>query len=466
MPLDFKEVAPDPKVKENNQKARLIALAERKGKGPAPLHLDSQVIPTLVRKVGDWKTGRISQAMCEAYLDRHTLVFDRELLAKMFTEGDYQKEGSLDTRALTIAISGRFPKREHTADWRALSALLLGLPDLVLVEDLEAAMLRSSADNPGRGTYNATSIWDSPPPPLPPVRRRTGSGQSSSSGRRKEPSMEWNDTMTRTAAAAAIAGLNASSGGGAAAAPAAPANALGGMTRSGSAGGALDATGALAGGGTQATSALTGVVGTTGGLKQVSQVPDEQRLNASLMGTGGAGARSTFGTLRDFNDFARGLEVAPQLTADTSTAAGLGPGSTADASSQRFTATRLGSPKDTVRVWAAPLPPSAISLPATALRTLRESVRSTISSKPEFGRAFKPLDSHDLDLKKTLGKDMDMEKSLARVEPVRDTKVLPQADYVAWCDYAANCRTSPHGWYSAHPAAAVQDAGDHKYPWC
>lgn len=51
MPLDFKEVAPDPKAKENNQKARLAALAEQKGKGTAPLHLDSQVIPTLVRKV-------------------------------------------------------------------------------------------------------------------------------------------------------------------------------------------------------------------------------------------------------------------------------------------------------------------------------------------------------------------------------------------------------------------------------
>jgi hypothetical protein len=54
MPLDFKEVAPDPKVKENSQKARLAALVERKGKGPAPLHLDSQVIPSLVRKVRGW----------------------------------------------------------------------------------------------------------------------------------------------------------------------------------------------------------------------------------------------------------------------------------------------------------------------------------------------------------------------------------------------------------------------------
>ncbi|EFJ49647.1 hypothetical protein VOLCADRAFT_117102 [Volvox carteri f. nagariensis] len=464
MPLDFKEVEPDPKAKENSQKAKLANLAERKGKGPTPLHLDSQVIPTLVRKIGDWKTGRISQAMCEAYLDRHTLVFDRELLTKMFTEADYQKEGSLDTRALTIAISGRFPKREHTNDWRALAALLLGLPELVLVEDLEAAMMRASAERPSRGTFNGTSIWCSPPPPLPPVRRPTASGRASSAGRGKEPSGEWNDTMSRTAAAAAIAGA-------AAAAASTVPGGLGATMRSGSAGGALDVAGALAGGGVGSTTAasVNGVVGTTGGLKQVTQIPDEERLNAALMGTSGGGARSTFGTLRDFNEFARGLEVAPQLATDarpasSGAAAGPGPGSVAD--SQRLTAARLGSPKDTVRVWAAPLPPSAISLPASALRTLRESVRSTASSKPEFARAFKPLDSHELDLKKTLGKDMDMEKSLSRVEPVRDTSVLPRADYVAWCDYAAQCRTSPSGWYSAHPVAAMQDTGEHKYPWC
>ena len=55
----------------------------------------------------------------------------------MFTEADYQKDGSLDARALAIAISGRFPKREHTDDWRKLTALLLGLPELVLGEDAE-----------------------------------------------------------------------------------------------------------------------------------------------------------------------------------------------------------------------------------------------------------------------------------------------------------------------------------------
>ena len=56
---------------------------------------------------------------------------------QLFKEADYQKEGSLDTRALTIAIAGRFPKREHTPEWRLLTALLLGLPELVLTTDAE-----------------------------------------------------------------------------------------------------------------------------------------------------------------------------------------------------------------------------------------------------------------------------------------------------------------------------------------
>lgn len=55
MPLDFKETGPDLKKekdkKDSAEKARLEAIIARKGKGPAPLHLDSQVIPTLVRKV-------------------------------------------------------------------------------------------------------------------------------------------------------------------------------------------------------------------------------------------------------------------------------------------------------------------------------------------------------------------------------------------------------------------------------
>lgn len=170
MPLYFEEVAPDPKAKKERdaKQQRPAILVERKGPPPAPMHLESQVIPTLIRKVGgghpglaghnpaaagcegeesagtggvrcarsqkhfrapstlavacmlscpntdlqhgneaallplhsqvgDWKTGRISQAMCEAYLDRHTLVFDRELLTKVRSRG---------ARVLGLALLG------------------------------------------------------------------------------------------------------------------------------------------------------------------------------------------------------------------------------------------------------------------------------------------------------------------------------------------------------------------------
>ncbi|KAG2449983.1 hypothetical protein HYH02_000087 [Chlamydomonas schloesseri] len=452
MPLYFEEVAPDPKAKKDkdaSKQQRPAILVERKGPPPAPMHLESQVVPTLIRKVGDWKTGRISQAMCEAYLDRHTLVFDRELLTKLFTEADYQKEGSVDTRALTIAIAGRFPKREHTADWRLLTALLLGLPELVLTTDAEVTQLRTTHERPaGGGTYNSGNIWDSPPPPLPPVRRRTGSGRSTvGKVTAHERSPEWLDTLNRTTAAASLSagGSPLASTAGSFSTGTASLNAS--MLRTGSVG-AMDAGGA-------------GVVGTTGGLKQMTQIADEARLNAALVG----GGASTFATQREFADWSRGLEVMPRLASD-SAGPGPGPGSEFGAGGSTVrTATHLGSPKAQVRVWAAPLPPSAISLPSSALRTLRETVRNTANTKPDFVKGVKPLDSHELDMKKTLGEPLDVAMSLARVEPVRSTKVLPNSDYVTWGDHA-NCRTGPTGWDSKHPTARAQDTGEHKYPWC
>ncbi|PNH00775.1 hypothetical protein TSOC_013385 [Tetrabaena socialis] len=209
---------------------------------------------------------------------------------------------------------------------------------------------------------------------------------------------------------------------------------------------------------------LGALVATTGGLKAGGQVAEEGRINA---GVAQAGGTSTFATLRDFNDFSRGLELLPALAADS---AGPGPGSAtlaaaAAAADGPRTATRLGEPRAPVRVWAAALPPSAISLPPSALAGLRGSVRSTASTQPDFARSFRPLDSHDLAQKQVLGQALDVSRSLARVEPVRGTKVLNRDDYVAWGDYAAGCRTTPAGWDSAHPAAAAQDTGGHRYPW-
>jgi hypothetical protein len=44
--------------------------------------------------------------MAERYLDRHVLVFNRDLLKDLFTEADFRKEGSLDMHALKAALSG------------------------------------------------------------------------------------------------------------------------------------------------------------------------------------------------------------------------------------------------------------------------------------------------------------------------------------------------------------------------
>lgn len=101
-------------------------------------------------------------------MDQNVLVFDRELLANLFAEADFRKEGSLDARALKAALSGwwsrnpgfilasllacllvnctsvvylpcaaRYPKRQLHREWRALTALLLGVPELVLAEDIK-----------------------------------------------------------------------------------------------------------------------------------------------------------------------------------------------------------------------------------------------------------------------------------------------------------------------------------------
>jgi hypothetical protein len=221
-----------------------------------------------------------------------------------------------------------------------------------------------------------------------------------------EPSPEWQDTVTRTASVLSAASstasphaagsplaafLAAAAGGGSFSAP--PDGLLGATMRSGA---GIDPA-MLAGG--------PGVVGTTGGLKALGQVAAEAQLNAELLaalGSGGAAASSSFTAARDFAAFSRGLEVLPRLAADSG-AAGPGPGSAAAAAAASGSlpraATRLGSPRGAVRLspGSAPLPPAAISLPASALRSLRDSVRATTSAKPGFAASFKPLSSHEAD---------------------------------------------------------------------
>jgi hypothetical protein len=100
----------------------------------AQLVLATQAAPALIRRVGEPKSGRVTAAAVDGFLAAHRLRFDRTLLAAMFDEADYRREGSLPPRELVVAIAGRYPKRRHTAAWRALAALILGVPTLKLLD--------------------------------------------------------------------------------------------------------------------------------------------------------------------------------------------------------------------------------------------------------------------------------------------------------------------------------------------
>lgn len=49
---------------------------------------------------------RLTLDMVERYLDKHVLIFDKDLLKSLFAEADFRGEGSLDVRALKAALSG------------------------------------------------------------------------------------------------------------------------------------------------------------------------------------------------------------------------------------------------------------------------------------------------------------------------------------------------------------------------
>ncbi len=128
--------------------------------------------------------------MVEAYLDKNVLIFDRAQVKSMFAEADYRKEGSLDAKCLKAALDGaaqaskhvhlkprarsraerdrgwqpcccrvasvlcaccvravcvlaaRYPKRQLYREWRELAALLLGIPELVLADDIKQPKTR------------------------------------------------------------------------------------------------------------------------------------------------------------------------------------------------------------------------------------------------------------------------------------------------------------------------------------
>ncbi|KAJ9522405.1 hypothetical protein QJQ45_008301 [Haematococcus lacustris] len=356
---------------------------------------------------GDVKSGRVTIAGVEAYLDKNVLVFDRDMLRNLFNEADHKKEGSLDARAIKAALTARYPKRQLVREWRQLMALLLGVPELVLAEDIKHPKV-------SEGTYNKESIWDGPLPELPkaPPRRPR---KAKSTNPAQPPS---------TSAASGNSSLG---------------------------------------------STLT---------SSTAQGPGELALNSMLQGSqAGSPLRSTFAASKQFSQATQGQLLASTMTNLASNLAS-GPLTSADL--------LASSSKQSVKAWGAALPPSAITLPpsapscivsrswlhtslsafhclAAALTVLRTSMRSTLARKPEFVAGVVPLGSTELDLKKTLGAPLDVSMSLARVEPVRPTHVLPSAGYQEWSDYASrNCKTAPSRWFNEHPATAPP--ATHPYP--
>lgn len=116
-------------------------------------------------------------------------------------------------------------------------------------------------------------------------------------------------------------------------------------------------------------------------------------LLPGISGTGNA--QSTFAAKQEFDKFSRGLETMSDVALDPRTVRSF-----------------MGKPS--VRAWSAALPPTAITLPPSALQTLRGTVRSTMAHKPEFLTMHRTLTTAELDNKKVLGQQMDVTASLAR----------------------------------------------------
>eukprot|EP00798_Chlamydomonas_sp_ICE-L_P018773 gene18773-25309_t len=466
--------------------------------------LYGEVIPELLRKVGDTKSGRLAAFMVEEYLDRNVLIFDRPLLKRLFEEADFRQEGSLNDRALAAALSGRYPKRTLTIAWRQLVALLFDIPELILAEDVIVPKVAN-------GTFNSENCWDEPPAHLPRVGRV---------GYKKCSSPEGEMQRMVAAAAAAVPHQGASPS-------LAP---FGDSLDSFRASHSLKL-GAEAGGASVADEEGALLLSSRG-VQTVALTKEEMAVYSSMMSTGAP--RSTFATVKEINNIANGLEVKSSTSAEvkgflgsmgmggyafnqsmggvgastsgsatagagsmkqsmsgasTSGSAIAGPGSMKESmpgpgsakqsmpgnGSMKQSMPSHGSMKQSMPgsgsttrstrgggYGTAALASSSTS--ASALQTLRQSVRGSYASKPEFETMHSTLTVSDRDHKKTLGQRLDVTESLARVEPVRSTSIKFNADYITAGDYAPSCRTAPSHW-DLHPTVPAEAKVACKYPW-
>ncbi|KAG1668834.1 hypothetical protein FOA52_004928 [Chlamydomonas sp. UWO 241] len=417
--------------------------SETQGKGKdassssaRPQHLEGEVIPALLHKVGDVKVQRLAVWMVEAYLERHVLVFDKELLRRMFAEADYKEEGSLNPRALSAAISGRYPKRTIGAgEWRQLVMLLLGQQELMLSADVVQAKTTVKG-----ASYNAEPSWSDTPPPLPPVSsHRVISSPAKPDFSRPLAPGPWGGnaarpfTMTGSGSAPLIASLRTGNQLNTVMAPR-PAD---------------DATpgGAL--------------VLTTAGFRTTAQTPVEVKLNASMLGGTGASPRCTFDDARAFATFTQELDVectqglsasaAARLAASAATHGDLtwtlAPrgGNTCGATTLRSCSTgrglgsSLGSGGSRAGSSTGALGSTAA---ASSLHTLRLTVGSTRRMQPSFELAHRSLKPEDTTAKACLGLELDSGVSLARTHPVRGTEVKFGASFTDVGDYNTLAHTT------------------------
>ena len=107
-------------------------------------------------------------------------------------------------------------------------------------------------------------------------------------------------------------------------------------------------------------------------------------------------------------DTATASAMAATLGPFSSTSASLGLGATNSSSTASAAWAWSTAPKPGLRAWSAALPPTGITLSASALQTLRSSVRSTVKAKPELTATARSLTTSEVDLKKTMGAPLEM----------------------------------------------------------
>uniref|UniRef100_A0A7R9V4H7 EF-hand domain-containing protein n=1 Tax=Chlamydomonas euryale TaxID=1486919 RepID=A0A7R9V4H7_9CHLO len=393
MPLDFVEEEKAPAPVEFFAKDTKVK----------PQHLETEVIPELIRRVGNVKSQQFSIAMVEQYLQRSKLIFEPKLLKEMFEEADYKDEGYLEPRTLAAAIGGRYPKRKLTADWRNLASLLLEVPELVLTQDIVDVKQSKNV------VSNCNLVWGDQPPELPGKRLPPGWRAESSTPLAKE---------TPSAAPSA-----------------------------------------------EETAWVNHLLGVGPPVEEGTEPPRMPMVPSTLLSPAPAGRHATFCAAGNTQTARDDTSAPPQDASALAAEMTESSAKSCSATSKPAFDPWAVAPAKGLKAWNAALPPSGITLSATALSQLRTTVKSTLQPKPGFVTMLQSTGTGVSGAKVCMGEQMDLCMSLARVEPTRPTHIKPGASFCEWGDYASNCRTAPSKWFNEHPAVPVAAKVPCKYPW-